>query len=391
MRIDVEDDSTGKRKVGALRHRSALLTAALLVGVCLGVIVSEKVYLITQEAELPEGAVAAVRSRKLEVAASGGAATLAAASGGVSGGPDGIPRSADPQPRNELEALLRRVAPQGEVMIAISNMNLIHEQSLVMWLECVQRLPSLTNFLVVAIDQELAGYCKEKGINHYHRPVRIPDSQKDTGSNHAISAMKYEIIREFLELGWNVLLSDVDIVTLQNPFDHLHRDSDVEGMTDGFDPGTAYGEIYGIDDASMGWSRYAQGVRHMAFNSGLFYIRANPRTVDLLTRIADKLGKHKEWDQSVWNEFIFFLSHGNYKSPQVIARTMDYFKFMNTKVLFKQVRHMPKDQQPKPVMVHANYHPDKTERMRATIAYYIKGDEHALDKFPGGSEPGTRR
>lgn len=26
------------------------------------------------------------------------------------------------------------------------------------------------------------------------------------GSNHAISAMKYEIIREFLELGWDVLL-----------------------------------------------------------------------------------------------------------------------------------------------------------------------------------------
>lgn len=25
----------------------------------------------------------------------------------------------------------------------------------------------------------------------------------------------------------------------------------------------------------------------------------------------------------------------------------------NTKVLFKQVRHMPRDQQPKPVMVHA--------------------------------------
>lgn len=45
--------------------------------------------------------------------------------------------------------------------------------------------------------------------------------------------------------------SDVDIATLQNPFDHLYRDSDVEGMTDGFDPLTAYGEIYGIDDATM--------------------------------------------------------------------------------------------------------------------------------------------
>lgn len=389
MRLDREDDdSSGKRKVPALKHRSALLSAALLVGLCLGVILSEKLYLFTQEGDTPEGALAAARSRKLELAAA--SAALLAAGPGVSGGWEAIPRSLA-QPRSKLEALLRRVAPQGEVMIAISNMNLWHEQSLQMWYECVQRIPDLTNYLIVAIDEELAELCREKGINHYYRPVVIPDSQKDTGSNHAISAMKYEIIREFLQLGWNVLLSDVDIVTLQNPFDHLHRDSDIEGMTDGHDQGTAYGEIYGIDDPAMGWSRYAQGTRHMAYNSGLFYIRANNRTVDLLTRIADKLGKQKEWDQSVWNEFIFFLSHGDYKSPQVIARTMDYFKFMNTKVLFKQVRQMPRDQQPKPVMVHANFHPDKTERMRGIIAYYIKGDDHALDKFPGGSEPGTRR
>lgn len=35
------------------------------------------------------------------------------------------------------------------------------------------------------------------------------------------------------------LPADVDIIFLQNPFDHLHRDSDVEGMSDGWDPGTA--------------------------------------------------------------------------------------------------------------------------------------------------------
>jgi hypothetical protein len=33
----------------------------------------------------------------------------------------------------------------------------------------------------------------------------------------------------------------VDIVTLQNPFEHLHRDMDVEGLSDGFDERTAYG------------------------------------------------------------------------------------------------------------------------------------------------------
>lgn len=33
------------------------------------------------------------------------------------------------------------------------------------------------------------------------------------------------------------------------------RDHDLEGMSDGFDPATAYGAIEGYDDPAMGWSR----------------------------------------------------------------------------------------------------------------------------------------
>ena len=33
----------------------------------------------------------------------------------------------------------------------------------------------------------------------------------------------------------------MDVVTLQNPFNFLARDSDVEGLSDGFDERTAYG------------------------------------------------------------------------------------------------------------------------------------------------------
>ena len=58
-------------------------------------------------------------------------------------------------------------------------------------------------------------------------------------------------------------------------------------------------------------------------------------------------------------------------------------------VLFKQVRQLPRSQQEKPVTVHINYHPDKTERQRAVMKYYLDGDDHALEKFPGGSEPGS--
>ena len=93
----------------------------------------------------------------------------------------------------------------------------------------------------------------------------------------------------------SVLLSDVDIAILQNPFDFLYRDSDVEGMTDGFDEHMAYGMIDGVDDPSMGWARYAQFYKHFNLNSGLFYIMATDRSVELMRRLEDRLAKSKYW------------------------------------------------------------------------------------------------
>jgi hypothetical protein len=347
------EDSTGKRRAGTdARSRSAAASLAFILGLCLGVVISERLYVIRQEARAPPGA---LLSRRF---GAGSTATL--------------------------EALLRRVAPQKEVMIVISNMNLMDEGSLRLWLDCAARIPS-QNWLVVAIDERLRDYCQANGINYYYRPVIIPDSQKGTGDNHAISAMKYEILEEFITAGWSVLLSDVDVVIVQDPMVHLYRDSDVEGMSDGFDPGTAYGAIYGIDDPDMGWSRYAQGIRHMVLNSGLFYLRANERTAELLKRIAGRLRKEKAWDQSVYNEEIFLLSHGDeYKSPGVSVRVMDIYKFMNSKTLFKTVRKLPAAAPARKaaVMVHTNYHANKLDRMKAIKSYYLDGDKTALDAFP---------
>ena len=52
-------------------------------------------------------------------------------------------------------------------------------------------------------------------------------------------------------------------------------------------------------------------------SSGLFYVKANERVVDLMGRLEKRLSTQKYWDQTAWNEEIFFLSHGAYKSPQV--------------------------------------------------------------------------
>jgi hypothetical protein len=53
--------------------------------------------------------------------------------------------------------------------------------------------------------------------------VQVSKSQADTGSNHAISALKFGIIKKFLQLGWAVLLSDIDVCVLQDPFKFLYR------------------------------------------------------------------------------------------------------------------------------------------------------------------------
>ena len=76
-------------------------------------------------------------------------------------------------------------------------------------------------------------------------------------------------------------------------------------------------------------------------------------------------------------------------SLQVTVRVMDVFEFMNSRTLFKNVRNMPISQQPLPVMVHCNYHPDKEARMRAIMKRYFDNDLEALKPFPGGSEPGS--
>ena len=40
----------------------------------------------------------------------------------------------------------------------------------------------------------------------------------------------------------------------------------------------------------------------------------------------------KAWDQSVFNQEIFYLTHGSYTAPNVSVRVMDINSFMNSKV-----------------------------------------------------------
>ncbi|EFJ23507.1 RRA1, glycosyltransferase CAZy family GT77-like protein [Selaginella moellendorffii] len=284
----------------------------------------------------------------------------------------------------ELAQLLEKIAINRELIVGVSNKNVA--PMLQVWFESIKQ-SGITNYLVVALDDETAKFCKDHDVPAYRKDATIPKSLAGTGDNHAISGTKFHILREFLVLGYSVLLSDVDIVYLQNPFKFLQRDCDVEAMTDGHTNATAYGYNDVFDDPKMGWSRYAHTMRIWVFNSGLFYLRPTVPSIELLDRVATRLAREKAWDQAVINEELFFPSRPGYNGLHASKRVMDRFLFMNSKLLFTDIRGDPSQYANfRPVTIHVNYHPDKYNRMLAIVDYYVKGKKDALAKFPVGSE-----
>ncbi|KAI9123968.1 hypothetical protein K1719_005268 [Acacia pycnantha] len=283
-----------------------------------------------------------------------------------------------------LAKILEKVAVQREVIVALANANV--KEMLEVWFTNIKRV-GITNHLVVALDDETSKFCESNQVPVYKRD---PDEGIDTigrsGGNHAVSGLKFRILREFLQLGYSVLLSDVDIVYLQNPFDHLIRDSDVESMSDGHNNMTAYGFNDVFDEPAMGWARYAHTMRIWVYNSGFFYIRPTIPSIELLDRVATRLSREKAWDQAVFNEELFYPSHPGYIGLHASRRTMDIYLFMNSKVLFKTVRKDDNLKKLKPVIIHVNYHPDKLPRMKAIVEFYVNGKQDALQPFPDGSD-----
>lgn len=283
----------------------------------------------------------------------------------------------------QLAKILRAVAINRELVVGVSNSRVL--EMLRVWFDNLKR-SGVSNFLVVALDDETAAFCKANEVSHYRRDAVIAEAQKGTGDNHAVSGLKFHLLRDFLALGYSVLLSDVDVVYLQNPFNFLARDCDVESMTDGFDNTTAYGMDDVADDPSMGWARFAHTMRIWVFNSGLFYIRPTVASIELLDRVTGRLSREDAWDQAVFNEELFYPSHPGYQGLHASTRVLDYYLFMNSKVLFKTIRKDTKWKDHRPVSIHVNYHPDKYERMLAIVDHYVQGNAKALDRFPDGSQ-----
>ncbi|CAN6300432.1 unnamed protein product [Urochloa humidicola] len=178
-------------------------------------------------------------SMKLQLAGQGKDETL------YKGGPFGTVKALRTNPtvipdesvNPRLAKILEEVAVKKELIVALANSNV--REMLEVWFTNIKRV-GIPNFLVVALDDNIESFCKSKGVPVYRRdPDEGIDNIAKTGGNHAVSGLKFRVLREFLQLGYSILLSDIDIIFLRNPFDHLYRDSDVESMSDGHNNMTA--------------------------------------------------------------------------------------------------------------------------------------------------------
>ncbi|RMZ52714.1 hypothetical protein APUTEX25_000833 [Auxenochlorella protothecoides] len=295
-----------------------------------------------------------------------------------------------------LHALVMQVSINNEVLVAVSNKNLAHEEGMLrFWIENVLRA-GVKNAVVVALDNETHAFAEGLGMNALRMNLKawregggwskVPETQLGGGGRGEVGSTKFELLRRCLRLGYSVLLSDVDVLVLQDPFRNLTRDSDVESMTDGWTPNTAYGWNDVLEDNVMGWGRYAHSIRVFVLNVGFIYIRPTQASMDLLDMVIHRLNTEDGWDQAIFSECVFSPSRPGHKDPSVTRRVMDYENFLNSKTLFKHLRYEgQKYLEHRPYVVHINSHTDKMERMLASIQRYVNGNTTALDHFPIGS------
>lgn len=304
---------------------------------------------------------------------------------------------------SDLCAVVTKVANEKrQVIAAVSNSNILYMLGL--FVDGL-RAANITNGIVVALDAKTAQWCAERDVPYYHRELKSLTGSTD---NHATSGLKFRVLHEFLSVGVSVLLSDVDVVWMRNPFGgtrlavsatgekkiHTDRtaiygDSDVEGMTDGWDDVSAYGfEHFGNNHVPLR--------RLVARNSGLFYLSATHEALRMVERLAERMATEKNtWDQTAYNEEQVYLwssdrgaaGGGGPPPAGVSQRVMNYMCFQNTKYLFRYMRYDGRlydgesGRSLRPISAHVNYHPEKPQRMVSLIAQYLNNERDAISKW----------
>ena len=87
----------------------------------------------------------------------------------------------------------------------------------------------LTNYAIITLDDETESFCRNFGsVPSLRLELPVPKAQHNSRGANMISTLKYGMLKQSLLMGFSVLVVDLDLVFLKDPFEHLYRDADVE-------------------------------------------------------------------------------------------------------------------------------------------------------------------
>ncbi len=164
--------------------RNRALLSFFVVGLCVGLMVAERVYL-SRGGAVPKPRILQTEYDRQQRhhhlgagSAAGGARVLTAGDrlGAAARAVDPaaiLPLPEDQPPRDDLEAQLRVVAPSHEVLVAVANKNTWQGDGMLLTFLNGVRNAGVKNHLVVAIDHETKDWCDKNGFHAWYLDLQV--------------------------------------------------------------------------------------------------------------------------------------------------------------------------------------------------------------------------
>jgi len=192
--------------------------------------------------------------------------------------------------------LVRRVAINNTLVVTWANAH--YADFAANFVNHMRRL-KITNFLVGAMDKELLDILQKDKVNTWYMGSKGMDQNSvkaDFGWGspkfHKMGRDKIRLIRDFAKIGLDVLISDIDVVWLEDPFPYLARfpAADMLVSTDQ------------LRNQSQG-DELEFHICQTASNIGMMWIRSTPGTIEMTQRWLEVIeGDPNKWDQVAFND-----------------------------------------------------------------------------------------
>ena len=265
--------------------------------------------------------------------------------------------------------------------ITVSFGNLHYMGFIENWVKHLQEM-GVDNYVVGAMDDDALRGLIDRDINAFSMSHSFPRSDFGWGTQtfYKMARRKIKLIQEFLNMNFDVMVSDVDTVWLQDPnvFFKKHPKLDIMTSSDALRTTSINGQF--LEDADRA---------REAYNIGILYFRATNATREFLDDWVSMIEKNTNyWDQNAFNDLLrkdfsvkpkgrFFKSYHDRLKVGVLPVS----SFCNGHTYF--VQSMPETLHVQPYVIHATFQYSGTEgkrhRFRERMLWYDHPEYYAPD------------